>query len=90
MHLRYLKDTFDAMMILYSHSIIDVQWWYNNINSSKNNITKSEPFIEISSVSSFGWAVCKVNLLLKFHLLVVLGGLSATIFALEGHLTLLK
>ena len=58
MHLRHLKDTFDAMMILYSHSIIDVQWWYNNINSSKNNITKSEPFIEISSVSSFGWAVC--------------------------------
>ena len=34
----------------------------------------------------------KVNLLLKFYLMqVVLGGeLSATIFAVEGHLTLMK
>ena len=33
---------------------------YNNINCSKNNITKCEPVIEISSdASSFGWgAVC--------------------------------
>ena len=73
MHLRYLKDASDAMMILYPQSIIDVQWWYNNINSSKIILRK-------------------VNLLLKFHLmLVVLGGeLSATTFALDAHLTLLK
>ena len=54
------KEYFDAMMILSPQSIIDVQWWYNNINCSKNNITKGEPVIEISSdANSFGWgAVC--------------------------------
>ena len=48
------------MMILSPQSLIDVQWWYNKINCSKNNITKDEPVIEISSdASSFGWeAVC--------------------------------
>ena len=54
------KGCFDAMMILSPQSMIDVQWWYNNINCSKNDIMKSEPVIEISSdASSFGWeAVC--------------------------------
>ena len=58
--LKISKGRFDAMMILSTQSIIDVQWWYNNINSSKNNITKSKPVIENSSdASSFGWgAVC--------------------------------
>ena len=58
--LKISKGFFDAMMILSPQSIIDVQWWYNNINCSKNKITKSEPVIEISSdASSFGWgAVC--------------------------------
>ena len=48
------------MMILSPQSIIDVQWWYNKISCSKNNITKGEPVIEISSyASSFGWrAIC--------------------------------
>ena len=48
------------MMILSPQSITDFQWWYNTINCSKNNITKSGPAIEISSdTSSFGWgAVC--------------------------------
>ena len=48
------------MMILSPQSIIDVQWWYNKINCSKNNIMKGEPVIEISSdAPCFGWgAVC--------------------------------
>ena len=48
------------MMILFPQSITDVQWWYNKIICSKNNITKGEPVIEVSSdASSFGWgAVC--------------------------------
>ena len=48
------------MLWFYLQSIIDAQWWYSNINCSKNNITKSEPVIEIlSDASSFGWgAVC--------------------------------
>ena len=48
------------MMILSPQSITDVQWWYNKTNCSKNNITKGEPVIEISSgANSFGWgAVC--------------------------------
>ena len=48
------------MMILSPRSITDVQWWYNKINCSKNDITKGEPVIEISSdASSFRWgAVC--------------------------------
>ena len=47
-------------MILSPQSIIDVQWWYNNINCSKNHNTKREPVIEIlSDASRFGWgAVC--------------------------------
>ena len=58
--LKISKRCFDAM-ILSPQSIIDVQWWYNNINCSKYNITKDEPVIEISSdASSFGWrAFCK-------------------------------
>ena len=58
MHLRY--GCLDAMAILSPQSITDVQWQHNNINCSKNNFTKSEPVIEISSdASSFGWrAVC--------------------------------
>ena len=58
--LKISKGCFDAMMILSPQSIIDVQWWYNKISCSKNNITKGEPVIEISSdASSFGWgALC--------------------------------
>ena len=57
------KECFDAMMILSPQSIIDVQWWYNNINCSKNNITKGEPVIEISSdASSFGWGAVYNNI----------------------------
>ena len=58
MHVRY--GCLDAMAILSPQSITDVQWQHNNINCSINNITKSEPVIEISSdASSFGWgAVC--------------------------------
>ena len=58
--LKISKGCFYAMMILSPQSIIDVQWWYNKISCSKNNITKGEPVIEISSdVISFGWgAVC--------------------------------
>ena len=61
--LKISKGFFDAMMILYPQSIIDVQWWYNKINCSKNNITKSEPVIEISSdASSFGWGAACNNI----------------------------
>ena len=58
--LKISKGCFDAMIILSPQSIIDAQWWYSNINCSKNNITKSESAIEIlSDASSFGWgAVC--------------------------------
>ena len=58
--LKISKVCFDTMMILSPQSIIDLQWWYNNINCSKNNITKGEPATETSSdASSFGWgAVC--------------------------------
>ena len=58
--LKIYKGRFDAMMILSPQLIINIEWWYNNINSSKNNITKCELVIEISSdASSFGWgAVC--------------------------------
>ena len=57
MHLRYLKD---ALIILSPQSIIDVQWWYNNINCSKNHNTKRESVIQIlSDASRFGQgAVC--------------------------------
>ena len=34
------------MMILSPQSLTDVQWWYNKINCSKNNITKGEPVIK--------------------------------------------
>ena len=47
--LKISKGCFDAIMILSPRSIIDVQWWYNNINCYKNNITKDEPVIKISS-----------------------------------------
>ena len=52
------KGWFDAMIILSQQSIIHC--WYITTNSFKNNITKGEPVIEISSdASSFGWgAVC--------------------------------
>ena len=71
--LKISKGCFDAKMILSPDSITDVQWWYNKINCSKNNIAKGDPVIEISSdASSSG------------------GELSATIFVLEGHLTLSK
>ena len=58
--LKISKVCFDTMMILSPQSIIDLRWWYNNINCSKNNITKGEPATETSSdASSFGWgAVC--------------------------------
>ena len=50
---------FDEMMILSPQSITDVQWWYNNVNCSKNNIMKDEPAIEISSDASiFEWGSC--------------------------------
>ena len=50
--LKISKGHFDAMMILSPQSIINVQWWYSNINSSKNNITKSEPVLKILSDAS--------------------------------------
>ena len=58
--LKIFKGCCDAIMVLSPQSIIDVQWWYNKISCSKNNITKGEPVIEISSdASSFGWGtVC--------------------------------
>ena len=44
------------MMILSPQSLTDVQWCYNKISRSKNNITKGEPVIKISyDASSFGW-----------------------------------
>ena len=48
------------MRIFSPRSVTDIQWWYNTINSSKNNIAKAKPVIEISfDASSFGWgAVC--------------------------------
>ena len=50
---------FDEMMILSPQSITDVQWWYNNVNCSKDNIMKDEPAIEISSDASiFEWGSC--------------------------------
>ena len=54
------KGCFGAMTILSPRSLIDIQWWYNNINCSKNNITKGEPVIEIlSEAGSFGGrAIC--------------------------------
>ena len=45
--LKISKGWFDAMMILFPHSVTDVQWWCNKISCSKNNITKSELVIEI-------------------------------------------
>ena len=41
-------------------TVTDIQWWNNNINCSKNNITKGEPIIEISSnaVSFGGRPIC--------------------------------
>ena len=54
---------FTAMMILSPESLTDVQWWYNKINRSKNNITKGEPVIKISSdESSFGWGAVWNNI----------------------------
>ena len=48
------------MRIFSLQSLTDIQWWYNTISSSENNITKDKPVIETSSdASSFGWgAVC--------------------------------
>ena len=40
----------------YLHIQYDVQWWYNKISFSNNNIAKGRLAIEISSdASSFGW-----------------------------------
>ena len=51
------------MMILSPQSVTDVQWWYNKINCSKNNITKGEAVIKISSdPSSFGWGAVSKNI----------------------------
>ena len=71
--LQISKRCFDSMMILSPQSITDVQWWYNKINCSINNIMKGEPVTEI-------------------HLMQVVldGEQSATILALEEHLTLKK
>ena len=61
--LKISKGCFDAMRILSPQSIIDIQWWYNKISCSKNNITKGEPVIEISSdASSFGWGAVFNNI----------------------------
>ena len=61
--LKISKGCFDVMMILSPQSIIGVQWWYNKISCSKNNITKGEPVIEISSdASSFGWGAVYNNI----------------------------
>ena len=38
--LKISKGFFDVMMILSLQSIIDIQWCYNKIGCSKNNITK--------------------------------------------------
>ena len=40
------------MMALSPESMIDVQWYYNKINCSKNNITKGKLVTEISSDTS--------------------------------------
>ena len=51
------------MMILSPQSINDVHWWYNKITCSRNNITKGEAVIEISSdASSFGWGTICNNI----------------------------
>ena len=54
------KGCFDAMMTLSPQSVIDVQWWFNKIHCSKNNIAKGKSVTEISSdARSFGWgAIC--------------------------------
>ena len=51
--LKISKGCFDALMILTPQLIIDVQWWYNRIKCSENNITKGELVIEISSDAKF-------------------------------------
>ena len=58
--LKISKGCFDAVIILFPQSVVDVQWWYNKVSYSKNNIIKGELVIEISSdACSFGWgAVC--------------------------------
>ena len=45
--LKISKGCFDATMISSPQSITDVQWLYNKISCSKNNITKGGPVIEI-------------------------------------------
>ena len=54
--LKISKGCFDVMMNLSPQPITDVKQRFNRINCSKNNITKGEPVIEISSdASSFEW-----------------------------------
>ena len=43
--LKICKGCFDVMMILSPQSITDVEFCYNKIGCSKNNITKGEPVI---------------------------------------------
>ena len=53
--LKISNGCFDTIMVLSPRAITDVQWCYNKINCSKNNITKGETVTEISSdASSFG------------------------------------
>ena len=61
--LKISKGCFAVMMTLSPKSIIDVHWWYNKIYCSKNNITKCEHVIEISSdESSFWWGAVYSNI----------------------------
>ena len=66
--------------------------WYNNINCSKNNITKSEPVIEISSdASSFGWGAVYSNIRTgrAFKLLAAKFSLKIFVKVPDAHVKLL-
>ena len=82
------------MMILSPQSINDVHWWYNKITCSKNNITKGEAVIEISSdASSFGWGTICNNIRtggafnldeMEYHINGISKELLATTFSLKA------
>ena len=78
------KGCYDAMMILSPQLITDGQWWYNKLNCSKTNITKSEPVIEVSSdASSTVFTLEEHSTLKKWNTTLMLSNLWQQIFPLK-------
>ena len=60
--LKESKGSFDAKMVLSEKALRDINWWYENIMSSDNEINKEAPsMIVYSDASSNGWGAAHEN-----------------------------